>query len=158
MQATQLALTRLEGLRDRLAGMDPHDGPVSAYKAAKTEMENAEVDLNYCLYYPVNEDFSPPPSAPRRTPEKASTATQQKRARIWNLTKKCMVEGTLEELKDGNLTKSGAREMDQNASTKQTVSPRYTTYPENLDSKQSQAFGESRFKPSTSATFWLLMI
>ena len=86
--------------------MDPHDGPVSAYQAARTELENAEIDYNYCVYYPYNEDFSPPPKQ-NRNGHGNRTANQQRRWRMWNLTRKSMEEGTLQDLKDGRLTGDG---------------------------------------------------
>ena len=130
--------------------MDPHDGPVSAYQAAKAEIEKAEIDYNYCLYYPINEQFSPPPSALKRTIQRTGTATQQKRARIWNLTKKSLAEGTLEELRNGTLTATTAETKDQAPLKKglkkdlhkETMGLIYSTFPDNLDSEQTQAFGK----------------
>ena len=83
--------------------MDPHDGPISAYKAAKLELENAEVDYNYCLFYPLHEEFVPPPTTMTHEITKNSTKTQERRSQMWNLVKQCMKKGTLEALKTGKL-------------------------------------------------------
>ncbi len=151
-QATQTAFTRLEGFRDRLSGMDPHDGPVSAYQAARVEMENAEVDYNYCLYYPFNEDFSPPPR--NRAPQFVKRAKQWKKICMWNQTKKCMKAGTLQDLKDGKIKVNAAelrrgdpsepqpREM-PSAALEDIKSPTYSEFPENFDSQKIQSFGQS---------------
>ena len=108
LEATQVALTRLKGFRERLTGMDPHDGPVSAYQSARVELENAEVEYNYCLYFPINESFGSPPPMSARRGVMAITAKHERRVRIWNLIKKCMKEGTLQDLRDGKLTAHGA--------------------------------------------------
>lgn len=132
--------------------MDPHHGPVSAYQAARVELENAEVDYNYCLYYPCNEVFRPPPAALGRQ-QKSNTATKE-RTRLWNVTKKCMREDTLQALKDGALTGNGTESQGGMPLRKhsrevpvpthvQTLSSMYPTFPGNFNAQQTQAFGQS---------------
>lgn len=83
--------------------MDPHDGPISAYKAAQVEFENAEVDYNYCLYHPSNTKFSPPPPK-AYVPGNGNTIIMKgQKYQIWELTKECMVDGTLQNLKEGKI-------------------------------------------------------
>ena len=128
--------------------MNPHDGPVSAYQAARVELENAEVDYNYCLYYPLNEEFKPPPTSRARQPGKKATATQEARSRIWNLTKKCMLEGTLQGLKYGEMSSpSAGKRGDGQASVtindNQTKSPSYGTFLGGAEPVHIQSFGQS---------------
>jgi len=98
-----LAFAKLEELRERLASMNPHDDPASTYKAAQLEVGNAEVDYNYCLYYPLGSTFSPPP-APRGPIEDGNTPTiRGNKYQLWEQTKECMQEGTLQDLKEGRV-------------------------------------------------------
>lgn len=97
--ATSVALERVEGLRIRLSGMDPHDGPVSAYKSAEDELHDAEVDYNYCLYYPLDEEFCPPPGSAARNPIPKGTSTGDS-VRMWDMIERCMKEGTLPDLRE----------------------------------------------------------
>ena len=96
-----MALRRLEGFRHRLSTLDPHDGPVSAYKAAESELHDAEVDYNYCLYYPVNVDFVRPPTKAKR---QLSTTPQEKQVELWGLVEHYMKEGRpLDDIRDGRI-------------------------------------------------------
>lgn len=96
-----MALRRLEGFRHRLSTLDPHDGPVSAYKVAESELHDAEVDYKYCLYYPVNENFIRPPTKAKR---QLSTTTQEKQVELWDLVEHYMKEGRpLEDIRDGRI-------------------------------------------------------
>ena len=93
-----MALRRLEGFRHRLSILDPHDGPVSVYKAAESELHDAEVDYNYCLYYPVDEDFVRPPT---RAERQVSTTTQEKQIKLWDLVEQGMKVGRpLKDIRD----------------------------------------------------------
>ena len=98
-----MALRRLEGFRHRLSTLDPHDGPVSAYKAAKSELHDAEVDYKYCLYYPINEDFKRPPTKAKR---QSSTTTEERQVQLWDLVEHHMEEGKpLEDIKCGRIVR-----------------------------------------------------
>ena len=84
--------------------MNSHDGPVSAYDSAQQELHDAEVDYNYCLYFPSDEEFqSPPLSTARKFPPKRPSKSRNYRMRLWNLVERCMKEGTLQDLKDDEL-------------------------------------------------------
>ena len=111
--ATSVALERLEGFRLRLSRMDPHDGPVSAYKAALQELYDAEVDYNYCLYFPADEAFQPPPllNAPELIPKQEES--KEYRFRMRSLVEQCMRKGTLQGLKDGEIQASSAECLGQ---------------------------------------------
>ncbi len=103
-----MALERVEGLRLRLSAMDPHDGPVSAYKSAQQELHDADVDYNYCLYFPVDEAFQPPPlSITRMFPPKKKNS-KERRSRMWTKIEQCMKEETLQDLKEGKIRLSSA--------------------------------------------------
>ena len=96
-----MALRRLEGFRHRLATLDPHDGPVSTYEVAKSELHDAEVDYKYCLYYPINEDFIRPPTKAKR---QLFTTTEEKQVELWVLIEQYMEEGRqLEDIRDGRI-------------------------------------------------------
>ena len=98
-----MALERLESLRIRLSSMDPHDGPISAYKSAQQELHNAEVDYNYCLYFPSDQAFQPPPRfrVSNTTPKKEDG--REYRLRLWTVVEHSMQEGTLQALKEGKI-------------------------------------------------------
>lgn len=105
-KATQIALRRFEGFRHRLSTLDPHDGPVSTYKAVESELHDAEVDYNYCLYYPVDEDFIRPPT---RAERQVSTTTQEKQIRLWELVEQGMWAGRpLENIRGGKTIARGS--------------------------------------------------
>lgn len=101
--ATSVALARVEGLRIRISAMNPHDGPVSAYKSAKEELHNAEVDYNYCLYFPTDEEFHPPPVSAARNFTPKESNSRERRVRLWDMIEQCMKEGTLQDLKKGKI-------------------------------------------------------
>ena len=103
-----MALKRVEGLRLRLSAIDPHDGPVSAYKFAQRELHDAEVDYNYCLYFPVDEAFYPPPLSIIRKAAPKKKHRKELRLRMWSMIEKCMEEGTLQDLKEGKIRLSSA--------------------------------------------------
>lgn len=106
--ATSVALERVEGLRIRLSAIGPHDGPISAYKSAQQELHDAEVDYNYCLYFPVDEAFQSPPLSTARefTPKKKDR--RERRVRMWSMIEQCMKDGTLQDLKEGEIRVSDA--------------------------------------------------
>lgn len=68
-------------------------------------MHKACVDYNYCLYYPRDKEWRPPPSADKRDMSKAKSLPKPKqwRAAVWRLIEKSMKDGTLEEIKNGSL-------------------------------------------------------
>ena len=102
--ATSVALERVEAYRIRLSFMDPSDGPVSAYKSAQQELNEAEVDYNYCLYFPSNKAFqSPPLSTARKSTPKNENERREFRLCLWSMVEQCMKEGTLQDLKDGRI-------------------------------------------------------
>lgn len=98
-----MALERLEGLRVRLSSMNPHDGPISAYKSVQQEVHNAEVDYNYCLYFPSDEAFQPPPPSTVRNTTPKKEDGREYRLRLWTMVEHSMQEGTLQALREGKI-------------------------------------------------------
>ena len=98
--ATSVALERVEGLRIRLSAIDPHDGPVSEYESAEEELHDAEVDYNYCLYFPTDEEFQPPPVSAARGFNPKERDSRERRVRMWDVIERCMKEGTLRDLRE----------------------------------------------------------
>ena len=94
---TQAAAERLHSFRNRLKDIDENDNV--AYKSAQQEAYLADVDYNYCKFYPLDERFSPPP----RSVIPGTTPTESKKIQIWNVVKQCMKDGTLQDLKEGKI-------------------------------------------------------
>ena len=99
------ARTRLRALTEYLASLEIHD---KEHEAVKEAVERAEIDYNYCLFYPVNLQAFPPPKSSlasilyehqaKNTPPEISFSNA-----LWLLIKKSMENGTLEQVKDGTL-------------------------------------------------------
>ena len=102
--STRLALSRLEGFVQRLSNLNP-DQNQSEVRFARKEVHNAEVDYNYCLYYPVDKAWRPPPSADKRNNSKVKSLPKPKqwRSALWHLVEKSMKSGKLEQIRDGTL-------------------------------------------------------
>ena len=94
--------------------MNPNDGPVSAYKSLQQELNDAEVDYNYCLYFPCNKAFQPPPmSTARKLTPKRKKERRGSTFRLWSMVEQCMKEGTLQDLKDGKIPMSSPGRLAQ---------------------------------------------
>ena len=111
--ATSVALERIEGLRIRLSALNPHDGPVSAYKSTQQELYNAKVDYNYCQYFPAKEPFQPPPHSTARNSTQETKDNGDYSSRMWSLVEQCMNEGTLRDLNEGRINVSSAERSGQ---------------------------------------------
>ncbi|CAK4033469.1 rRNA-processing EFG1 [Lecanosticta acicola] len=99
----------------------------------KEELErkvaNAEVDLNYALYFPLDQDYVKLwPTKKNGNGEEGSATPEVEGAeparqgdqQMWELVKKCTKEGTLKDLREGRLKQSGAddAEVDRSSSKK----------------------------------------
>ena len=79
------------------------------YKEMKKRIHETEVHLNYCKYFPVNEDYLPLTFAknglnPLGSSKVDGTRNIERRAaQIWKLVEQCAQDGTLQDLKDGRL-------------------------------------------------------
>ena len=107
-----MALERVKALRFRLSSMNPHDGPVSAYIFTKQELHNAEVDYNYCLYFPSDEVFQSPPLSTAHKSTTKKNDSGEYRLRLRSVVEQCMKQGTLRDLKDGKIRVSNAELLD----------------------------------------------
>ena len=107
-----MALERVESLRVRLSSMNLHDGPVSAYKSAQEELHNAEVDYNYCLCFPSDEAFQPPPPSTVRNSMPKKEDGREYRLRLWTMVEQSMKEGTLQALREGKIRVESAGRLD----------------------------------------------
>lgn len=98
--------------------MDPHDGPVSAHRAAEEELHNADVDYNYCLYFPTNEEFHPPPVSAARNLNPEERNSRERRVRLWDMIEQRMKDGTLQDLrKEGEIRVSSHSGWEQKSAS-----------------------------------------
>lgn len=83
----------------------------SEYENLQSDIHNAEVDLNYAMYYPLDEKYqSLYPPEQRHTNNEEEELDQKKRREkkasrptLWNVVEQRMEEGTLMALRDGKL-------------------------------------------------------
>lgn len=143
-----MALERVKALRFRLSSMSSHDGPVSAYKYAKQELHNAEVDYNYCLYFPSDEVFQSPPLSTAHKSTIKKNDSGEYRLRLWSVVEQCMKQGTLQDLKDGKIRVSSAELLSQAspAQMEQVDGQEVLQVLTATDPKQVQVLGQSALK------------
>lgn len=145
-----MAFERVEGLRYRLSTLNPSDGPVSTYESAREELHEAEVDYNYCLYFPSDEAFLPPPrSAARKiTPKKKRSKAEECTLRLWSMVEQCMKVGTLKDLKDGKIRVDSPDHLEQSSAVhlEQNDGRVNLEVAAATDLKQIQALGQSALK------------
>lgn len=148
-----MALERVKALRFRLSSMSPHDGPVSAYKSLKQELHNAEVDYNYCLYFPSHDAFQSPPLSTASKSPSTKNDSGEYRLRLWSVVEQCMKKGTLRDLKDGKIPVSSAECLDQAspAQTEQINGQKALQMLTATDPKQVQVLGQFAFKRTLAA-------
>lgn len=98
----------LKQLQKRLASTTAGTGD---YETLQSDIHNAEVDLNYALYHPLDEKYQSlyPPESRRinkkeeEPDQKTPPEEKDSRSTIWNVVEQCMEEGTLTALRDGKL-------------------------------------------------------
>ena len=79
------------------------------YKEMKKRVHETEVHLNYCKYFPVNEDYLPLTFAKNGLNQlngskvDGTRSIERRAAQIWKLVEQCARDGTLQDLKDGRL-------------------------------------------------------
>ncbi|KAK4690590.1 protein AIR1/2, partial [Lecanoromycetidae sp. Uapishka_2] len=82
-------------------------GKLSSFPSSKTargDVRDEEVDYYYCLNYPADQKWcNPPHVGPRTTHTQTRSGTLEWRIQFWDLVKKCIKEGTLHKLKNGEL-------------------------------------------------------
>lgn len=81
------------------------------YEDLQSDIHNAEVDLNYAMYHPLDEKYHSlyPPEKRRASKEeeepdqKTPQEEGSSRPTIWHVVEQCMEQGTLMALRDGKL-------------------------------------------------------
>ena len=107
-QERQKATRNLKKLKSRLSKTTA-DTP--EYGDLQKNIHDAEVDLNYSLYYPLNEKYQSlyPRSEGQGSEIKSEIGDMGERNNdrpkvpLWTMVESCMREGTLEALRDGKL-------------------------------------------------------
>ncbi|KAF2173350.1 hypothetical protein M409DRAFT_62873 [Zasmidium cellare ATCC 36951] len=80
----------------------------------RRKVEDAEVDLNYAMFFPLEREYVS--LFPTRRGEEESEGREGERqgdVEMWALVKRCMKEGTLADLRGGRLSASGERLKDE---------------------------------------------
>ena len=90
--------SRLETLSGRLASTDPDKDPEN-YEAYRESLRSAEIDYHYCLLYPLQRQFRPPPSTTDLNNDITESTPHKAQARFWKALEKHKLAGTLETLK-----------------------------------------------------------
>ena len=87
----------------------------------KEKIHRAQVDLNYTLYYPLDEKYtglykstsatdSPNTSMPDPTPSTYESTSGTAKPFMWGIVEKCMEDGTLEALREGKMSNQFIRD------------------------------------------------
>lgn len=87
----------------------------------KEKVHRAQVDLNYTLYYPLNEKYtglykgtsatdSPNTTMPDPTLGTYESTSETVKPSMWGIVEKCMEDGTLEALREGKLSNQSIRD------------------------------------------------
>lgn len=108
----QRATKRLKRARKELdgAGGEGREG-------VQRRVEEAEVEVNYAVFFPLEREYVPLFPKKKRdagdgdgedemVPESAADVERHGDGAMWELVKQCMMEGTLEALRNGKLTES----------------------------------------------------
>lgn len=116
----QKAERRLKKLRKELKSCREQGGEKDRAEALSRKVEDAEVDLNYALYFPLDQDYvklfpskknAAGGEEKSATPETEGADTErQGDVQMWELVRKCGKEGTLKDLREGRLKQDGAEE------------------------------------------------
>lgn len=99
----QKATRALKKLQKRLDASPPD--PANYNQLAK-EVQDAKIDLNYTIYYPLTEKYQslfPRQGSGEETP--ARKLVREKPA-MWDAVERCTADGTLDALRDGKLATS----------------------------------------------------
>lgn len=79
------------------------------YEKMKKRIHETELNLKYCQYFPITEDYLPLAFAKQGLSELNSSevagirASERRAAQIWKLVEQCTQDGNLQDLKDGRL-------------------------------------------------------
>ncbi|EME87920.1 uncharacterized protein MYCFIDRAFT_205844 [Pseudocercospora fijiensis CIRAD86] len=120
------------------------EAAAGADAALEKTVEDCEVDVSYAIYYPLEVDYVPLfPSKRKKDGEATERAETDDKAagregdqEMWETVRKCMAEGTLQDLREGRLRASGA-EVDQEESVSEISAKR-------VQEKQTSKEGRSK--------------
>lgn len=95
---------------------DRGDAGEDEVESVKGEVKDLEVDVNYAIYFPLERDYvSLYPTRRKKGDEEGEEAApeegegkRQGDAEMWEKVKRCMEEGTLQDLREGRLEGDGA--------------------------------------------------
>ena len=80
------------------------------YEALQADLHNAEVDVNYTIYHPLDEKYhslyprnEPPIAGEEHSDNRGPKQNGTPKPKIWAVVETCMEEGTLEALRNGKL-------------------------------------------------------
>ncbi len=153
--SVSIALKRAQEKLNKLPGQFPRGlNTPNALKA----LHEADVEFNYCFYYPTHEPWRNFPSVGQQGKSaRLATRTLEWRIKLRDLVGKCMNDGTLQDLKDGKIRvdeqsvdaalRTQHLMIDKSTEMKQTQIPRNQTTPR-LDPDQIRDTG----KYSTGST------
>lgn len=94
----QKATRHLKQVRARYEEAEPDSEPS---RSLQKKAHEAEVDLNYALFYPLDEKYIS--LFPKSSSKEPNDTTSASKPPMWETIEKCMLEGTLEKLREGRL-------------------------------------------------------
>lgn len=117
------------------------------YQSALEDIHNAEVDLNYTMYHPLDEKYHSlyPPKAGDAAQDDGMITTERikggkaSRPAVWAVVEQCMRAGTLIALRDGKLGRK-LHEADAKASSSITRGRGEDQKPEGEDASSSRDY------------------
>ncbi|KAL9128820.1 MAG: hypothetical protein Q9217_002573 [Psora testacea] len=120
---------------------------VKAYDAVLKKVHRAEVDLNYCQYYPLNRMYQPLSEWRKIGSEIVDVIPllNGTPAQLWKLVEKCMSTGQLQKLKEGQLDQNpghlvtAARRGSDSVQSIRPVIPVASAGPEDINPEGSAA-------------------
>ena len=99
----QKATRALKKLQKRLDASPPDP---SEYNPLAKEVQNAKIDLNYTIYYPLTEKYQslfPRQGGTSGGEETPARKLVTEKPAMWDVVERCTADGTLDALRDGKL-------------------------------------------------------
>lgn len=102
VEERQKATRAHKKLKKRLDASSPD---TSEYKQLEKDVHDAEIDVNYTIYYPLITKYQSlfPGTGGARGREPAARTLVTEKPDMWNVVEQCTADGTLEALRDGKL-------------------------------------------------------
>ncbi|GAB7358149.1 hypothetical protein MBLNU230_g0307t1 [Neophaeotheca triangularis] len=130
----QKATKRLKRFTKVLKGAEDEGEDQGKIDELKKAVEEAQIEINYAIYYPLEEPYSALFPSKKRTEDEdgigkleadldLETGIAKEQARqgdenMWELVKNCTKDGTLESLRNGKLTSKAPEPVPESAKTK----------------------------------------